>query len=231
MTKEIPLTRGMVALVDDADFDWLNQWKWCATAGGYAMRRINITRTIGEYIYMHRLIAGAGEGVYADHINHDTLDNRRCNLRIATPGESIRNTRARKNNLSVFKGVVRNRSSRWAARIQVDGAPIHLGYFLTQREAAHAYNEAAIQLHGEFACLNDLSILTDEQDVPLQPKRGLESQYRGIYKDKRRNHWVVEIMVNRSKTYVGSFATDVEAAHAYDAYITAHGLDRKINFP
>jgi hypothetical protein len=230
MTKEIPLTRGMVALVDDADFDWLNQWKWCATAAGYAMRRINITRSIGEYIYMHRLIAGAGEGVYTDHINHDTFDNRRCNLRIATPGESIRNTRARRNKISVFKGVSGSRN-RWEAFIQVDGVKTALGIFFTQREAAHAYNEAAIQLHGEFACLNDLSILTDDQDIPLQPKRGLESQYRGIYRDKRRNHWVVEIMVNRSSTYVGSFATDVEAAHAYDAYIKEHGLKRKLNFP
>jgi hypothetical protein len=230
MPKEIPLTRGKVALVDDADFDWLNQWKWCATAGGYAMRRINITRAIGEYIYMHRLIAGASEGVYADHINHDTFDNRRCNLRIATPGESVRNTRARKNKLSVFKGVVAG-ANHWAARIQVDGVYIHIGYFLTQRDAARAYNEAAIQLHGEFAVLNDLSILTDDQDVPFQPKRGLKSQYRGIHRDERRNHWVVEVMVNRSSTYVGSFATEIEAALAYDAFIKAHGLDRKLNFP
>lgn len=229
MTKEIPLSRGMIALVDDADFDWLNQWKWHVTAGGYAQRR-ETKSDGGAYILMHRLIVAAPGGVFADHINHDTLDNRRDNLRLATTAQSIRNTRAWKNRSSVFKGVRLSRN-RWAAVIQANGTVFNLGFFLTQREAAQAYNEAAIQHHGEFACLNDLSILPAEQDAPLQPRRGLKSPFRGIYKDERRGHWVAECMINRTKTHIGSFASDFEAACAYDEFVKAHGLQRKINFP
>lgn len=170
MSKQIPLSRGKFALVDDTDFDWLNQWEWCATAGGYAMRRVTNADGSSTYIYMHRLITGAGENVFADHINHDTLDNRRCNLRIATPGESMRNIRARQGRSSVFKGVTLTKG-RWLARIQIDGRTVPLGVFLTQRDAALAYNEAAIRLHGEFAHLNDLSILPIDQDIPLIRKR------------------------------------------------------------
>ena len=96
--REIPLTQGKVALVDDADFDWLNQWKWYAAkavsnGAFYARRTINET---GTSIHMHRAILGLepGDPRRADRIRRDgTLDNRRDNLRIATQSQNITNSR------------------------------------------------------------------------------------------------------------------------------------------
>jgi hypothetical protein len=170
MPKQIPLTRNKFATVDDADYEWLTRWKWCCTAGGYPMRRETTASGASRYVYMHRQIMDAPDAHYVDHINHDTLDNRRENLRVATPTESMRNTRPLRGGTSQFKGVgLANR--RWVARIQIEGGYIHLGRFLTQREAAAAYNEAAILHFGEFACLNDLSQVAPEDDPPIQVLR------------------------------------------------------------
>lgn len=230
MTKHIPLPHGKFALVDDADFDWLNQWKWHVTAAGYAQRNVPKKEGQRRHIYMHRLIMSAGNAILVDHVNHDTLDNQRTNLRVATHSQSLRNRRANVGGSSVFKGV-RVCRNRWGALIHDGKKNIHLGQFLTQREAAQAYNEAAIKYHGEFACLNDLSILPAEQDPPIQPKRGTASPYFGIYKDKRRNHWIASTQINYRYIHIGSFATDLEAAQAYDAYVKEYGLKRKLNFP
>jgi hypothetical protein len=171
LPKQIPLTRNKIAIVDDADYEWLNRWKWCCLANGYVMRRETTESHPGgsrsRYVYMHRQIMDAPEGHYVDHINHDTCDNRRENLRVATPTESMRNTRALRGGTSPFKGVGLARR-RWVARIQIEGEQIGLGRFLTQREAAAAYNEAAILHFGEFACLNDLSQVAPEDDPPFQ---------------------------------------------------------------
>lgn len=170
MTKQIPLTRGKFALVDDADFDWLNQWKWHLSSAGYAQRKAAKPGGGREHIYMHRLITGAGEGAFIDHVNRDTLDNRRANLRLATPEQNAHNIAPIRGKRSVFKGVLVNKN-RWCAKIKVNGKTIYLGSYLTQREAAQAYNDAAIKYQGEYAFLNDLSVLPVDQDPPLQPKR------------------------------------------------------------
>lgn len=167
MSKEIALTRGKFALVDDADYEWLSQWKWLCTTAGYACRR---TWAAGRdvTILIHREIMSPPPGMRVDHVNHDTLDNRRINLRIATPGQNLQNQLPTRGGASVFKGVSIH-NNRWIARIQRDGKYLRLGRFLTQREAAAAYNAAAIAIYGEFAYLNDLSLLPDHLDVPIVP--------------------------------------------------------------
>jgi len=230
MSKQISLSRGKVAIVDDADFEWLNRWKWCYVGSGYAMRRETTEDGKSRYVYMHRQIMNAPEGHYVDHINHDTLNNCRENLRIANPSQNLYNRVKGENKASVFKGVRRSRT-RWQATIQISRKSIPIGRFLTQREAAEAYNQAAQEHYSEFAYFNDLSILPPEQDIPLIKKHGLQSPYHGIYLDKRRNHWIAEIMVNRVKQYLGSFSTPEDAARAYDAFVKEHGLNRQLNFP
>jgi hypothetical protein len=98
-------------------------------------------------------------GVQVDHINRDTLDNRRKNLRIASRLQSNANRGSHQGGTSKFKGVSwYKRSQRWAAQIQVDGKKIHLGRFGNECVAAIAYNKAALKYHCKFAVLNEVAV-------------------------------------------------------------------------
>lgn len=157
--RHIALTRGQIAIVDAADYDWLMQWNWHAaiTANGFYARRIE---PVNRFIYMHRAIMGASAEIEVDHIESDKmLDNRRSNLRLATSAQNQCNTKRRTDNTSGYKGVSwYKRDAMWRASVQVAGNTIFLGSFTSNVDAAHAYNFAAIVLHGEYAQLNDISI-------------------------------------------------------------------------
>ena len=109
MTKEIQLSKGQVALVDDEDYDYLNQWSWQAnynkSADVYYARRNH--RVNGKQVttWMHRLILGAGKGMQVDHQNHDTLDNRKHNIRVVTHKENNKNKGMGRDNTSGVLGV------------------------------------------------------------------------------------------------------------------------------
>ena len=166
--KKIKLTQGQFALVDDQDFDWLNQWSWQArfsrdTNSFYVLRGEYIERKNGkriqQTILMHRAILEMPTGEFVDHINHDTLDNRHENLRLVTATQNNQNKRMQKNNTSGYKGVSWNKERRkWSAYIRTNGSIKFLGYFAVLREAAHAYNNAAKSIFGEFACINKLTL-------------------------------------------------------------------------
>lgn len=151
MIKEIQLTKGQVALVDDEDYDRLMQWKWFA----------NYDKTINNYyalrrgsIGMHRDIMGLqkGDNIQVDHINRNTLDNRKANLRLVTQKENNRNQDIRKDNSSGYKGVgYYKRYGKWRARIGINNTSVLLGYFDTPEEAYEAYKIAALNLHGEYS--------------------------------------------------------------------------------
>lgn len=228
MSKQIALSgkygKGKFALVDDADLPLLANHSWCVLSNGYAVTRIN-----NKFVYMHRLILDAPPRQEVDHVNGDPLDNRRFNLRYATSRQQKMNTRKRINSKSAFKGVV-FRMNRWEAQIKIGGDSLRLGRYLTQREAAQAYNDAAIRYFGEFAKLNDLSLLTDEQDVPITASVP-QSSYRGVYRHKQMGKWHTQIMVNRRKYSLGLYDSETEAARAYDAYVKEHNLSRPLNFP
>lgn len=154
--REIPLTQGYVALVDDADFPGLSRFSWSVSigAGGpYARRRTLRSEAYGTaHISMHRMLAGPGE---VDHRNGNGLDNQRANLRPATHAQNGANQRVPVNSTSGFKGVSKRRDSRmWAARIRVGGQLQHLGMHKTAEAAARAYDDAAREAYGEFAALN-----------------------------------------------------------------------------
>lgn len=159
--KTITLTRNKIAIVDDADYEYLSQWNWFFD-GKYAIRHEVLgPRTNKRVVWMHHLIANVSSDMQVDHINNDMLDNRRENLRPATHQQNMFNRRKVKTGQSKYKGVTldgKNRIRRWRARITLNKKQIGLGYFATQEEAAIAYNEKAKELFGEYARLNDVSL-------------------------------------------------------------------------
>ena len=151
--KEIQITKGETALVDEEDFEWLNQYSWYLSSNGYA-RRQDWNCGKPKNINMHRMLLDIPDGKQTDHINRNKLDNRKVNLRICTNSENGRNKGTRKGSLSGYKGVSKHRD-KWQARIRLNGEQTYLGIFENIIDAALAYNKAAIIVHGEFACLNE----------------------------------------------------------------------------
>lgn len=152
--KEIKLSGGQIALVDDDDFERLSQFKWHFD-GRYARRNIN-----GSSMLLHREVMNTPDGYDTDHVNHNTLDNRRCNLRICTRGQNNHNQIKRKYCSSNYKGVTYfkfgKRIKRWKTQIKINNKETHVGYYMTQEEAAMAYNNKAKEHFGEFALLNNI---------------------------------------------------------------------------
>jgi hypothetical protein len=158
MSREITLTKGCVAIVDDEDYEWLtvgNKWGAGGHVGNlYARRTIWLDKTSCRVEFMHRLILPTEHQV--DHINRNTLDNRRSNLRVATARQNAANRKVRSDNKSGYRGVhtLGKGPNPFQAVISINGANTHLGVFPTAQDAARAYDHAAIEHYGEFASLN-----------------------------------------------------------------------------
>ena len=155
--KEIKLSQNKVALVDDEDFEYLNQFKWYALKKSntyYAVRNIRLANGKQTSIRMHRVILNVPKGMETDHKNQNGLDNQRENLRICTRQENAMNGSSHKDSSSKFKGVSWY-DRKWHSQIEYKGVSKHLGGFLLENEAALSYNKKAIELFGEFAKLNN----------------------------------------------------------------------------
>ncbi len=158
--KEIPLTQGKKAQVDDQDYDYLNQWTWGLLKVHHCVYAYRQIYPEGKHIsiLMHRLLLKVPDQMEIDHKDGDGLNNCRSNLRICTHQQNLCNRRKIITHTSPFRGVSwDSRRQKWRVRIRQGTKDKWAGYFTDEKQAALAYNWAAIIYFGEFARLNIVS--------------------------------------------------------------------------
>lgn len=255
--KTVPLhgkvAAGRVALVDDEDYELVMQYRWSVREvkqsgdrrplGPYAWTYIRAAGSPkGGSITMHNLIMGI---IGVDHVNHNGLDNRRReNLRPATQGQNTGNKRKQAGASSQYKGVHwSKRKARWMAVLNAGGNYRHLGSFTDEAVAARAYDAAAREAYGEFACVNfpqqgegwalelpgnsDLTAAPPSTG-PFAPDRRGTSRYRGVHWENDCQLWKARF----KRVYGGRYASEIQAAIAYDVLaLAALGEAADLNFP
>lgn len=156
--KMIPLTQGLVAQVDEEDYQALSVYTWCAHKDHkqdtwYAQRQVRLEGAQRQTtVLMHRVITRAPNGVPVDHRSGDGLDNRRANLRLAGDGGNQQNRRRNRRATNAYKGVTfHKKTQKWQAQIRHQNRTHYLGLHRTPEDAARAYDCAARELFGEFA--------------------------------------------------------------------------------
>lgn len=216
---------------DDIDKDLIMRYRWGIqrkkNGKMYATAKKNKLT-----IFMHSYLLN---DLNIDHINGDGLDNRRCNLRKATPVQNSYNRGANKNNTTGFKGVSRL-GIKYTAQIHFNRKKLHIGVFDKIEDAAKAYDKKAIELFGEYAQLNfcNKKDFPDPQDHSefFQSEIISETGYYGVYKEREQltgKMFFSKIKVNGCMKYLGWFYDAKEAAVAYNNALDKYLLDRPRN--
>lgn len=228
--------------VDSEDFEELNKHHWTITKNKnfYAVRD-QWANNKAKRLYMHRQVMGYPEGM-VDHRDCDTLNNRKSNLRIVSSSDSQKNRRAQSNSINGHKGVHYYKAyHKYSAQLGLNYKCIFGGYYDTIIEAAYVYNQLAKKYYGEYAQLNVFS--EDEQrqldnllkaGFKIKETKKYEKKYfRGVSKAVKPPNgrpYTANVMVNRVKYNLGYFATEIEAAKAYNEGLIKYGGDlRKLN--
>lgn len=161
----IPLTKGRLAYADIEDLPLIEGRNWCVSGGGYAGTSVQTDEGI-RIRRLHRVVMKAPQGLEVDHIDGDKLNCRKANLRICTHRENMGNQRPPSGKTSAFKGVSRAGPNHWQASIRIAGRTKALGWYRSATDAACAYDLAALEAFGDFACTNvSLGLLTDRRDA------------------------------------------------------------------
>ena len=149
---------GKVFTIDPEDEKMVSKHRWYyqianKKSGSYPY----VYTMVGKHhLRLHRYLMDCPDGMVVDHINHDTLDNRRSNLRVCTPTQNKQNMKPQKSIQSKYKGVSIKQNGKWQAAIMADTKFHYIGTFDTERDAAVAYNFASKMLHKEYGILNDI---------------------------------------------------------------------------
>mgnify|MGYP001591247148 FL=1 len=148
MTAEIPLSQGKTALIDDEEIPLVQRYRWCAvyakhTKSYYAVSSMKSKTGDWRNMRMHRLIMNCPKDKQVDHINHDTLDNRKINLRIVNNAENNQNRRAQSGSKSEIRGVTwRADTQKWHVRVELNGKKHCFGQYLNLKDAEMAAKNA-----------------------------------------------------------------------------------------
>ncbi len=212
----IPLSNGngLVAIVDDEDFERVSRNTWRLTRTGYVS-----TFFSKKHKLLHRTIMEITDrSIKIDHINGNKLDNRKENLRQATTSQNAWNAGVTKKSSSGYRGAyLCKATNHWRSDLMVNGKRMSLGNYATAEEAAKARDKKALELQGEFARLNFPDFdYTNYEPKPLNVGK-LTSTTRGVYWCKYFQMWKAGFHVNKKFIYVGSFDTQEEAAKAINA--------------
>ena len=225
MFKYIQLTKGLSALVDDADYEKFNRFNWVAHPNGYgkkfyATRRIK-TDGKSKEIYLHREIMEAPIGMFVDHINGDTLDCRKNNMRLVTSSQNAANRRLRSDNKLGVVGVSKLPNGKYLSYISMNGKNTRLGRFATLEEAKAAREAAEAKYHGEYARSKDLLIeklpqaKPEEKPYQLYRKRVNNSSGKtGVSYFRPMKAWRARIVLQSKEKTLGYFKTFEEACAA-----------------
>lgn len=169
-TIQIECGNGFKALIDEADETLVAPYKW--NVGGRKRPYAQSTMKVGDgwrNTLMHRYLLDAPHGVYVDHVNGNTLDNRRSNLRLATPKQNAQHRT--RSTTGKYLGVTATGEGKWKAAIFPNTGAIYLGTYLTEEEAAAAYNAAARLMAGQFAGINNVPDVPGILDRLIAEKR------------------------------------------------------------
>lgn len=222
-------TNGCRIDVDQDDFDFLSNYNW-SVSGGYAVASIN-----GKSVPMHRLILNAPEDKQVDHINRDSLDNRRSNLRLCSKTENLKNrSKSSKNKSSKYKGTsLEKKTGNWIVEIKNNKERYYLGSFKDEESAANCYNFYAKKYHGEFAALNEVKHMNKEEWLKNKCLTFSSSSYKGLSRRDDMNAWLVSIWDRNIKTtkYIGVYTNEIAGANAYNYFSKKiHGENGTINY-
>lgn len=237
--------KGFDIIIDDEDYERIMQYKWYTnayyTSRGYFYLSTKLTiNGIYQSVSLHRFIIGGtyGDKLYVDHINGNTLDNRKCNLRKTDSSGNMQNRKNMKTNTSGYKGVSLYPDGKYHARIRSMGKKWTIGQSEDPVECARMYDMVAIKMHGEYARINfDKSGYSDEEITRLYNSTiGVlpitnTSGYRGICRQSS-GRWSATVCHNNKTFYLGTYDTQIQAARAYDimAY-KLKGEKAQLNFP
>jgi len=244
MTIEIPLSRGRVTLIDEADVPFVSQHKWSYHPRGYAVRTVRLNGK-QRTIYLHRALLNPPDDLVVDHINGDPLDNRRDNLRLATPWQNTCNGPLQSNRHG-YRGVTESGSGKFVAAIKVHHRRYQLGSYNDPYTASLVYDVAARHFHGDFATLNhpdqpihytarqyfDRALHTHKRGPKKQPYKVEKrpSRYRYVYWQAGR--WRALFRHQGKNIHAGYFEDERAAAYAVDRVILQHrGPNADINLP
>ena len=236
--------RGYDVLIDDEDYSLVSKYTWRPSKPNkpYFITTLKMENGIQKTMNFHRLIMGCtcGDDTVVDHINHDTLDNRKCNLRITTKQGNARNRSRTIRSTTGYKGVSFYKGT-YHSSLEYENRHIFMGSSNNSVECARWYDMMAIKLFGEYACTNFDRELYKQEDIDklynfvfYERSNTTASGYIGVFYNKSYKKWRAQIYNKHIKktVYLGHYDTPEEAARAHDKVsYELRGMNRKLNFP